>query len=119
MKTSEQQKHVRKFRLTKKEKKYIADHHNELPAEQIALDLEKPIEAIRKWILNNIIGTIQPPEDEEDQLDSIKLTLTRKPEWHQIKKQFTLSELDTFKHKYAMFVMQFKDDIFATEESQI
>jgi hypothetical protein len=89
------------------------------PAE-IAAKLGRTEETVRQWFITVLHKS--PDEDtpqEEVERRLFEKTVQHSPEWEALKSEFDEDELKFFKHLYAKLMVQFKEDVKATEETQI
>ncbi len=76
-------------------------------AERAGLDPEKVVKKLE--VLNSL------PKKNDEWISQLKQTST----WKQLQSQFSKDELNFFLDKYVITMEQFKDDVFATELTQI
>lgn len=123
-------------KLSKEDKQFILTHYDLLTPKQIAIKLHRNMDSIRNFIVKQI-GHVKPNEDhlqpilEEESDDGgettnelkesvdIRNQLRAKPEYKQLREEFSLDELKIFEHKYVKFFQQLKENILPTEEVQL
>src|SRR5688500_11468587 len=103
------------------ESDFIKDHAHELSPAEIAKHLQRTEEAIHAHMIQEL--RISPNEEEIPQVRveqlALQKELTTSPEWKALRDEFLPDELVYFKHRYGKLMSQFKEDVFATEETQI
>lgn len=102
---------------SKEEKDYIAENANKLSIDDIAEQIDRDPESVNKYIRKTLglriqtkgrISTLSSGTDIENTLI-----------WNELKKEFTDDELEVFIYHWNRIVIQFKEDVFPTEEMQI
>lgn len=100
--------------------KYIEDNCNLMTLEQIAIDLNRTVEPIKRYIQeNNLVS--QEKSDEERDIIELKKKLRAKHFWPHIVLEFSEAngELEYFENTWCSLIKQFREDVTATEEVQI
>ncbi len=103
--------------LRDSEKQYIEKHLNDKPIEQIAAELNRSEEIVRKYARLHL-GFEENVVAAKEQGRLIH-SLRNSEDWKIVKKQFTSEELQFYEMRYADIVKQFKEDITPTELIQI
>ena len=99
-------------RISNKEGRFIEEQANILSIDSIAKELSRKPESVDKYMKERLkIGLSHE--------DEALYSLESRPYWIEITKQFSKSELDTFKYHWGRVIGQFKDDVIPTEEIQV
>ncbi len=98
--------------ISANDRRYILENSNTMSAEQIAENLGKNPKIIEREIKNYV----SLPQAENN---TIRWHLKQSPDWKHLRGQFTPEELVLIENKYVKYIEQMKDDIVATEETQI
>jgi hypothetical protein len=102
---------------SKDEKEYIAENANSLTVNEIADHISRDPESVSKYIrktlglriiTKNRTNTLSSGTDIENSLV-----------WQELEKELTNDELKVFLYHWNRIVLQFKEDVFPTEEMQI
>jgi hypothetical protein len=119
----------RRGQLSKDDKQFILTNYDVLTPKQIAIKLQRNIDTIKKFIVRQIghvkygEDIVQPVLDEgQNELKEsveIKDQLRAKPEYKQLREEFSPDELKIFEHKYVKFFQQLREDILPSEEVQL
>lgn len=112
-----EQKKRKRGPWSKAEKDFIAAHAAEMSVEEISLELDREPDAINKYI-RTTLGLRIKKENKSAVLSSgtdIENTLI----WKELEQEFTKEELNTFIYHWNRIIVQFKEDVFPTEEMQI
>lgn len=103
---------MKKGRLSKAEIKFITENVDDMSIEALAEKLDRDPVSISEFIKRNLhIGVT---EEEE-----VSFTLQKRPYFRELRLQFTEGELELFQYHWTNIILQFKDNIFHTEELQI
>lgn len=101
--------------LSLDEEKFIRDNISSLSINDIAENLNRNVEPVKKYAEQNYLFS--------DQSDTnyLKLKLHSKPFWSEITKQFDNStgELEYFENTWVSLIKQFREDVLPAEELQI
>lgn len=97
-------------RLSNDEIEYIKGNFPRLDYRTIAANLDRDQYSIRAWIDKHI--GLTPGRNGINELK-------KKIYWQELKNQFTPEELEMFEFHWGQMWLQFKDDVFHTEEMQI
>lgn len=101
-------------RFTISDTNYIKQNHDKLTIDQIGKKLNRDPISIRNWIDKNIgISVLQKKEIEGG------IELKSRSYYRELQKQFNSEELELFEFHFRKMWVQFKDDVFHTEEMQI
>jgi hypothetical protein len=107
---------VKTGRFTLDEVKYIKENFTTVSADVMGAELDRDPRSVEAWLERNM-GTKGPKSDYSEG-DAIK-ELKRKPYWADLVTQFNEAELKMFSFHWKKMWIQFKDDVFHTEEIQI
>src|SRR3990167_2330099 len=102
-------------RIPESEKKKIIELAEKLPYGDIAAQLGRNPETIRKFIEKNVGKKLIVGGKRSDPAYDIKKSIV----WKELKEQFSEDELEYFLYHWERTINQFKDDVFPTEEGQI
>jgi hypothetical protein len=107
----------KKGRLSAKEKDDIRKLSERYTAEEISEKLNRDPETIAAWQKENM----PPPNIAPAPVApaAIKKDLKSSMAWKQLVKQFTPDEIAYFEERFVDLMSQFKDDVWATEQTQI
>lgn len=89
------------------EQRFIRENWGKVPVEKMAAQLGRRSKVIEKWAAVNVA-------DVADIFD-----ITVRPEWKQFQKELTKEELEFFVYRYRKLVNQFREDLLASEETQV
>lgn len=102
-------------RLSKEERQYIEENGKIMPAADIAQKLNRDIDPISLYLKK--IGL---SNDKRKSFEvQAEYNLKEKPQWRELKQQFSEKELELFLHHWKAVIAQFKKDVLPTEEMQI
>lgn len=103
--------------LSLEEEKFIQDNLNTLSIEQIADQINRNIEPIKKYIKENQLYT----SDDTKEIEILRQKLHSKTFWSEIEKQFDedSGELTYFENTWISLIKQFREDVLPAEELQI
>lgn len=93
---------------------YLHQNHDKLTVNEIAKKLDRSPTSIHEWIKKNI-GLSDADKKEIQGGNELK----SKPYYKELQKQFSAEELEMFDFHFRKMWVQFKDDVFHTEEMQI
>lgn len=99
------------------EKNYIRDNAGSLTPEEIAVEINRNPEAVKRYMTKN--GLMKFYTSEQIKRDSSFTNLTKSAYWKNLSEQFTHEELQMFQYHWQNTAKQFNDDILHTEEIQI
>lgn len=102
---------------SKAEKDFIAANATEMSVEDISVELNRDPDTINKYI-RKTLGLRIKKENNSVVLSSgtnIENTLI----WGELQQEFSKEELNTFLYHWNRIIVQFKEDVFPTEEMQI
>ena len=103
---------MKRGRISKQDGRIIERLVNNATVEDIALELDRSVEAVEDYIKRELkVGL-----SEEEQA---AYSLEDRPYWKELEAQFTIDELELFKYHWSKIISQFKDDVFPTEEIQV
>lgn len=94
---------------------YIKDKASTMTPEDIAEALDRTPEAI-KDIIDRYIGARD--DDTSNKVEARK-ELRESAEWKELRKQFAPDEMSYFEDRWATWMAQFKEDMLASEETQV
>lgn len=109
-------------RLSKDEQKYILDMAGKVANAQIAKRMNRTEECVADFIATNYVASQEVKLTEDHALserNGIRQELKNSLSWRQLKDEFMADELKVFEEKYVSLMSQFRDDVLATEETQI
>jgi hypothetical protein len=114
-------------RLSPAEKKFIADNATILPADAIARKLNRRKETVEGFLRNPSPApkAPKPPKpkvalpEPPPAVAQFQAVLHTSSAWKRLKDEFDSGELDYFTERYSALMLQFQDDVLATEENQI
>lgn len=101
-------------RFTVSELTFLQQNAEKLSVEQIAQKLNRDPLSIHKWLTTNV-GLNKEQKKEIEGSNELK----RRTYYKELQKQFNEEELDLFEFHFKKMWVQFKDDVFHTEEMQI
>lgn len=106
-------------RLSKAEMDFIKKNIRELGVEVVAEKLRRPLPTVAKYATSQ--GIAFDDSIPQEKVDAVAITneLRSSPEWIALKDEFLENELEYFAHRFGKLKAQFKDDVIASEESQI
>lgn len=117
-------KDFKKQSYTLGEKKYILENGVRITVEEIARETGRRPKSIAMFLRKHNIKPIWGDREGaalvgySDKME-IKESLRASPIWKRLKEKFTESEVVLFEDKYISFMVQFREDVVATEENQI
>lgn len=115
---SEEEKIVNKEgRWSKAEEKYMRDNYKTLSINEIAKNIKRNPETVRKYIKEKIMR-VEVTEFEAI-ANKTEFDLKRSPIWTEIVQQFTQDEQEIFIYNWANVMAQFDNDVLPTERMQI
>lgn len=105
--------------LSLDEEKYIRDNITLLSIENIAEHLNRSVNPIKRYIVENKLNLSSSEEKQTEQ--TLLLKLHAKPFWSEIIKQFDkeTGELEYFENTWIGLIKQFREDVLPAEELQI
>ena len=103
---------MKRGRISKQDGRIIERLVNNATVEDIALELDRSVEAVEDYIKRELKMGLS----EEEQA---AYSLEDRPYWKELEAQFTIDELELFKYHWSKIISQFKDDVFPTEEIQV
>jgi hypothetical protein len=98
--------------ISDEDRKYIIDHMDDDSVEEIAEAIGRNPKVVEKEIKNYVMLPTARNR-------SVRWHLKNIPEWKHLKQSFTNDELNLIEDKYVKYVEQVKEDITATEETQV
>lgn len=106
--------------LSLDEEKFIRDSYGSLTIEQIADQLNRNVDPIKRYIRENNLTIINNSQELKDN-EILRQKLYSKTFWPEIKKQFDeeTGELRYFEDTWIGLIKQFREDVLAAEELQI
>lgn len=104
--------------LSLEEEKYIKDNVNTLSVEDIAQNINRNIEPVKRYIVEN---QLYEPEESKQEYHILKQKLHGKTFWKEISRQFDSDsgELEYFEDVWINLIKQFREDVLPAEELQI
>ncbi len=108
-------------RLGRDEIEYIDFNSGRLTIEEIAEKLDRTATAVREAMRKHVPperSGLNLPKDEVAKL-TIRKGLRNSLAWKQLHEEFDEDELKFFEERFIALVAQFKDDVLATEETQV
>lgn len=104
---------------SRKEKKYIAEYCDIMPYDEMARKLGRNPKRIKEYISNRLGKKAIPSKTLMVEVSNAEYTLKHSPVWHELERQFAPEELDMFMWHWKRMYAQFKEDVLATEETQM
>jgi len=101
-------------RFSNEEMEFIEANAEVLSVEEIASQLDRDPDSVRKWIAKKIGFSAKQKKEA-----AVANELKSKPYYKELKYQFAEEELEMFEFHFKKMWSQFKDDVFHTEEMQI
>lgn len=111
---------IKRGRMGHDEMNYIRENVKAHGPAVVAKKLNRSKELVEEFAKKE--GIIYEEELNDDKAviqAGLNKELRDSPEWEALKQEFTDPELDYFAHRFGKLMAQFKDDILATEETQI
>jgi hypothetical protein len=105
-------------RFSREELAYIKENITAIGLAGTAKALNRDPETVKKYALQAGIRFDNVTEEKALQVQ-ISQELEQSPEWDLLKEEFSDKELSYFQFRYAKLMAQFKNDVFASEETQI
>jgi hypothetical protein len=102
---------------SQEEKDFIAASSENLSVNEIADQISRDPESVAKYIRKNLGMRIQ--KKGKLQTLSSGTDIQNSFIWRELKKEFTDDELEVFLYHWNRTILQFKEDVFTTEEMQI
>jgi hypothetical protein len=104
--------------LSLEEEQYIAENYQGLTVQEIATNLNRNIDPIKRYINENQL--LSNSEEAKD-FEILKHKLHLKTFWNEIKRQFDSDsgELEYFEDTWVGLIKQFREDVLPAEELQI
>jgi len=102
---------------SKEDREYIAANANTLSVEEIADEINRSPETVSKYIRKTLGLRIK--EQNDIPILSTGINLESSLIWGELEQEFTKDELKTFLYHWNRILVQFKEDVFPTEEMQI
>jgi len=99
------------------DKKYIVDNAGQIPPEEIATNLGRNKDAVKKYMKDN--GLLKYYSSRSNTKDSGLVKLSKSVYYDDLVRQFSEKELEVFEYHWLNTAKQFNDDIMHTEEMQI
>lgn len=105
--------------LSLEEEQFIRDHIGILSIDDIALQLNRSVKPVERYLQRSRIGNKTPDQQQDDRALRQKLHATTF--WGEIQKQFdqTTGELEYFEDTWIGLIKQFREDVLPAEELQI
>lgn len=101
---------------TVEEKEFIAQNCQSMAFEEIARRIQRNPDKVKTYITKTLgQKTIKTQQFQVNP----EYDIQRSPIWDQIKEQFSPDERKIFLYHWSRYILQFKDDVFPTEELQI
>lgn len=102
---------------TYEEKTFIKNQSGKLTPDEIANKLDRSLRGVRTYLNKEVLMKNYTSSQLVEKDDFQNITKTHY--WEELKSQFDVVELESFKYHWANVIKQFRDDIFHTEELQI
>jgi hypothetical protein len=110
-------------RLSHAEMTYIRENLKTLGIDEVSRKINRSIDVIDNFARQEGISYERDISEDKAFQKAEQVALSRElknsPEWDALKEEFTENELDFFQHRYGKMMSQFKDDVLASEETQI
>lgn len=113
-------KPIKRGRLSHEEMNYIRENVKALGPKEVGLKLNRSESLIADFAKSE--GIVYEDDLKDDQLviqAALNKELRNSPEWEALKQEFSEGECDYFGHRFGKLMSQFKEDVLATEETQI
>lgn len=113
---------AKRGRVPKEIEDFILASAETLMPEDIAVRIDRTPEFVREFIKRNFIST--PTKVTSDETEDLKRVLIKNElrdseAWKLLKEEFTPKEMRYFEESYGKMMNQFRDDVVATEHTQI
>lgn len=108
--------------MTNKEYSFILQQTKAgLTSEQIAIQLNRNVETVEKYIRDNYIppNPEKPIDKNKAEKIQVRQELRSSQKWKRLKEELTDEEIKYVEEEYVNLMTQFKGDVLATEENQI
>jgi hypothetical protein len=106
-------------KLSLEEEVFIASNASKMSIADIAFKLNRTSEPIERYINENHIPSIDNIENLDEEYESLLASLKKKIYWKELEHQLDSEELKYFSGMWVDFMLQFKQDVLASEEYQI
>lgn len=104
-------------RLSNDEKAYIRNNAGQTHPQAIADALRRSLDVVLREMKVSAPAALGAVESEGRA--TIRLSLKQSPAWRRLTREFESDELEYFEEQYVALMDQFRDDVLATEETQI
>ena len=98
---------------SKREKDFVADNCSRLDYREIALQLQRNPETVKRYIRTNHASEFI------EKAKTAEYDIQGSPVWADLERQFSREELQMFLYHWGRIITQFKDDVYPTEEMQV
>jgi hypothetical protein len=106
-------------KLSTSEENFIREHASKMSIADIALQLNRTSEPVERFINENSLASIDKVEGLDQEYEDLLASLKRKSYWKELENQLDKDELSYFAAMWVDFMMQFRQDVLASEEYQI
>lgn len=111
---------IKRGRLGHDEMKYIRENIKDHGSEEVAKKLNRTRELVENFAKSEGIAFDEDLNDDlAIQQAEMNKELRNSPEWESLKQEMTEEEVDYFAYRYSKLMPQFRNDLLATEETQI
>lgn len=111
---------IKRGRLSHEEMNYIRENVKELGAFEVGKKLNRSQNLVEDFAKSEgIIFEDESTDDIQVIQAALNKELRNSLEWEALKQEFTEQECDYFGHRFGKLMAQFKEDVLATEETQI
>lgn len=119
---------AKRGRLSLQDMDFIRRHMAEMSIDELAKELDRDVASIQKFLVRDSIKPIKAidttkPINQNEKMQEmvIQYELRNRPEWQQLKEEFSEDELKFFEARYGRLMKQFREreDIPCTEETQV
>lgn len=104
-------------KLSLDERQFIEKNCGRLSVQQIAEEINRNVEPVKRFIRENNLTYVRAGED--SLYGDLREKLRERSYWKELEQQFTKNELEMFEARWVDLMKQFQENVFATEEYQI
>jgi hypothetical protein len=98
---------------SREEKKFIAENCGRIDYREIAAQLRRNAEAVKRYVKANHASELI------ERAKIAEYDIQNTPIWKDLEQQFSAKELSMFLYHWGRIIGQFKDDVYPTEEIQV
>lgn len=107
---------MKRGRLSLTEMQYIKDNIGKASVKEIAARLSRAESSVKNYAESKLGVSV---DETNASILETQFDIRNRPFWRSLKEQFTTEELKLVVSEWSRYIVQFQDDVFATEESQI